>query len=58
MGLARLAELAWFAEMTLSPVLLEASEPGRDLNLASRFWMKVVVFKMVQSLECINKGFF
>ena len=34
-GVARLAELAWFAEMTLSPVLLEASEPGRDLNLAS-----------------------
>ena len=24
----------------------------------SRFWMKVVVFKMAQSLERINEGFF
>ena len=42
--------------MTLSPVLLEASEPGRDLNLAPT--VLVVVFKMAQSLECVNEGFF
>ena len=44
--------------MTLSPVLLEASELGRDLNLASTVLDEVVVFKMAQSLECINEGFF
>ena len=39
------AELARFAEMTFSPVLNEASQPGRELNLASTVFAESCCFE-------------
>ena len=45
--------------MIFSPVLHEASQPGRELKIQhQRFLLKVVVLKMAQSVECFNQGFF
>ena len=44
--------------MTFSLVLHEASQPGRELNLASTVLTESCCFKMAQTVECINEGFF